>query len=501
MLKNKISLIAVLLIIFPVIYGSLSAQGKKSTSAKHSQKNSSDQETTEDFFDDAEFFFDRGDFHEALYDFKKVFETDTTNANISYRIGMCYLNIPGEEPKAIPYFEKATKKISTKYKKSTFEEKRAPLFMLFYLGNAYRIDNKIDKALSVYKKFRNNPYFDGNYNADMVDDEISACERAKVIADNPIEIKFTKLGPPINDANSNSKAVINRDETVLVYLSSLKFYDAIFISRKVNGEWGDPDNISPQVGSDGDCEPTCLSSDGNDLYMVKKQKNNYDIYVSHYKDGIWSPMVALNKNINSSRMETHASITDDGKTLYFSSDRRGGYGKLDIYKSQLQANGEWGYADNLGENVNTADNETDPFICEDGKTLYFSSEGHLNMGGYDIFTVELMNNNKWEKPVNVGYPLNTTGNDLFYLPLKNGEIGYSCLIRPDENGKQSIYRIENITVQNRKNKAYYENFRQRKVVLKDRQTNDILGILYFDQKTDSLKIKDSNQKIDVKVIE
>jgi len=453
-----------------------------------------------EYFTDADFFFEGEDYREALFNYLKIHDKDSVNANINYCIGMCYMNIPGEETKAIPYFEKAASKISTKYRKSVYEERSAPLYLLFYLGTAYRIDNQLTKALAAYNKFRNHPYFEGHYNEGMVDIEIGACERAKLIQDNPINARFTNIGPPVNNALMNRNPVLNKDETILIYLSSLKFYDAIFMSRKVKGVWGEPVNISSDVGSDGDCEPTCLSADGKELYFVKKMKKNSDIYVSVLKDSVWGPMQPLNKNINTSHNETHASISVDGKTLYFSSDRKGGFGGLDIYKSEKQANGDWGPAVNLGENINTEFDETTPFICEDGKTLYFSSKGHLNMGGYDIFVCHLMANNKWEKPNNVGYPINTTGDNIFFNPLANGEIAYTALVRPDGFGKEDIYRIENLTLQARNNHSL-ENQKILRIVVKDKKTNDVLGVLYFDQKADTLQIHQTSEKIDIRIDE
>lgn len=454
-----------------------------------------------EYFSDAEFFFEDEDYKEALFNFLKIREKDSANANINYRIGMCYINIPGEETKAIPYFEKAASKISTKYEKSTFEERNAPLYMLFYLGNAYRIDNQLTKALNTYNKFRNHKYFEGHYNEEIVDVEINACERAKLIQDNPVNIIFNHLDSVINNPKSNRCPVVNNSETILIYLSSLKFYNGIFMSLKVNGKWAEPDNITAQVGSDGDCEPVCISSNDSDLYLVKKDKKNSDIYVSHWKDGKWSLMEPLNKNINSPHNETHASISPDGKTLYFASDRRGGFGKLDIYKSELQKDGEWGVAVNLGKNINTEYDENTPYICKDGKTLYYSSKGLLNMGGYDVFVTHLMPGNKWENPINAGFPINTTGDNLFYYPLKNGETAYCALIRSGGFGEEDIYRVENLTLQARNNNLNYDNKKILRIVVKDKQTNDVLGILFFDKNADTLKIQQTSDKVDIHIDE
>jgi hypothetical protein len=432
-----------------------------------------------EYFDDAEFFYESEDYREALYNFLKLYEQMPTNCNINYRIGMCYLNIPGEENKAIPYFETALTKMSERYEKSSLKEQRAPIHTLFYLGNAYRINNQLDKALEVYNKFRKHPSFEYNYNSSMVDNEIEACERAKLVQDNPIDIQITNLGSLINNANSNLRPVTNSDGTMLVYLSGMKFYDAIMFSRKTDSSWTEPENISPLVGSDGDCEPTWLSADGKTLLIVKKTKGNHDIYVSYLgeKDK-WSLMEPLNKNINSKWNESAACISPDGQTMYFSSDRRGGEGKLDIYKSVKDKTGNWGEAVNLGKTINTDLNETNPFICKDGKTLYFSSEGHLNMGGYDIFISVHQANNKWETTINVGYPLNTTSNDIFYQPLENGETAFTSLIRKDGFGKEDIYFVENKSIAIR-NKNQDDRSKNKKIVVRDKNTNEAVGILYI----------------------
>jgi hypothetical protein len=455
-----------------------------------------------EYFDDAEFFYGSEEYREALYNFLKLYEQMPDNCNINYRIGMCYINIPGEEQKSIPYFEQAITNMSEKYEKSELSETQAPLHALFYLGNAYRINNELDKALSAYKKFINNPFFERNYNSQMVDKEVEACERAKLISDNPIKIKLVNLGNIINNANANQKAVTNADGKVLVYLSSLKFYDAIMLSRKTDTGWIEPDNISPQIGSDGDCEPTWMSADGKTLLLVKKAKGNNDIYITHLDEkNNWSLMEPLNKNINSKWNESSACISSDGQTIYFSSDRKGGEGKLDIYKSVLDAQGGWGEAVNLGKTINTEYNETNPFICQDGKTLYFSSEGHLNMGGYDIFLSILKANGKWETTINVGFPLNSTSNDMFYQPLGNGETAFVTLTRPGGYGKEDIYQVENISVAERNNPNQTEKTKQKKIMVRDKSTNEVIGILYVDIKDTSVKVENQTNNLEFKVQE
>jgi outer membrane protein OmpA-like peptidoglycan-associated protein len=137
-------------------------------------------------------------------------------------------------------------------------------------------------------------------------------------------------------------------------------------------------------------------------------------------------MKKLNKNINSKSWETHASISKDSKTLYFTSERKGGFGGFDIYKSELDENGEWSKAENLGPTINSKYDEDTPYLTRDNQSLYFSSQGHKNMGGFDIFVSEF-NQSDWSTPKNVGYPLNTPGNDLFYITQSDGQLAFAPL--------------------------------------------------------------------------
>lgn len=397
-------------------------------------------EERKELFEDGNFFYDSEDYSEAIYYFKKLYDYDNTNGNICYYVGLCYLHIPGQETLAIPYLEKAVAKISYNYTKSTFGEGRAPLHAMFYLGNAYRINNQLQEALEIYDRFLNSPYFEGNYNLEIVTTEIEACKQAKVIQDKPIPIKRENLGEIINDNNNNSHPLISGNDSVLIFMSSLKFYDAIFMAVRTDTGWSWPINITPQVASDGDCYPTGLSYDGKELFLVRKEKKKYDIFMSKWEGDKWSVKQELGKNINSGGKETHASPSADGKYLYFTSTR-GGRGGLDIFVSERQSNGEWGKATNLGKVINTSKDEETPFVSDDGKVLFFASNGHASMGGFDIFYSKNVNG-KWTPSVNIGFPINTTNDNLFYNPLGKGLISYQALILDEGYGQKDIYRIK-----------------------------------------------------------
>lgn len=409
---------------------------------------------TKTTFDNAQESFESEDYKDALYEFQKLYNAGKTNAHICYKIGMCYLNLQGQEVKAIPYLEKAIKNISAKFDDKQISETHAPTHALYYLGNGYRINNELDKALAVYDKFTQTEGFEEVYNKKMVDKEIKSCQRAKVIYDKPVGVKFEHLEEPINTAENNYNAVVSANGKVMAFMRDLKFYSAIMVSFYSDNQWSDPVNINSQVVSDGDFYVSSLSFDGTELYLVKKNRVKRlfsggdapeggsfsgDIYVSKFSNGLWTKAMPLNNNINTSHNESHASISPDGKTLYFSSDRRGGEGKMDIYLSTRNEGDNWGPALNLGPIINTSDDEATPFISSDGTTLYFSSKGHFNMGGYDIFCSRRLANG-WTEPVNIGFPLNTTNNDLFFAPL-NAHIAYFAKIWPEGSGNKNIFKV------------------------------------------------------------
>ncbi|NJM15669.1 MAG: hypothetical protein HC896_10140 [Bacteroidales bacterium] len=153
-------------------------------------------------------------------------------------------------------------------------------------------------------------------------------------------------------------------------------------------------------------------------------------------------LVKLNENINTKYWESYASVSDDGKTLYFTSNRPGGYGELDIYKSVLGKDGQWGLAMNLGPAINTKYNDDAPVITSNGQLLYFSSLGHGTTGGYDIFFSEKDNMGIWKKPVNIGYPINTTDDNLYFYPFSNGNFGLFAAVDEKGFGRFDIMQVE-----------------------------------------------------------
>jgi outer membrane protein OmpA-like peptidoglycan-associated protein len=247
------------------------------------------------------------------------------------------------------------------------------------------------------------------------------------------------LTEKINTTVSNFNALVTSDEKVLYYMDKLKFYDAIMRTEKSDNNWLPPENLNPLIKSDGDHYLTGMSANGNQLFFTYYDPyNSGEIYTSEYKEGVWSELHKLNSNINTLFNETHASLSPDGNLLYFTSDRKGGYGGTDIYRSAKNEKGEWDKPVNLGPLINSSYNEESPFVSPDGSRLFFSSQGHYNMGGFDIFYASKGTDGNWLPPVNIGYPLNTTDDDLFFFPIDSGRIAYLSRFSPFSAHKDII---------------------------------------------------------------
>lgn len=398
------------------------------------------------FFSDGEYFLAEEEYIDALYDYLELYNNGfADNANINYRIGICYLNIPGQKNMAISYLLKAVENTKMNNRESVYKEKKAPLDAHLYLGNAYRVNNDLAKAIESYEKYKELLPSSDKANIEYINKQIEACNIALKYLENPVPIQKINLGDIINNSASNYKAVISGDGNTLVYMNELPFYDAIYFSRLENGQWTEPENITPQIQSDGDQFVTSISYDGSRLYLTREDYFNSDIYISDYENGQWNKSRPLAKPVNSKYWESHASISKDSKTLYFTSNRRGGFGEMDIYKSVIDEEGDWDEPRNLGNAINSTLNEDTPFITEDGKSLFFSSQGHSSMGGYDIYVTSLGEDDEWTAPVNLGYPINTTDDDLFYYPWNNGQVAYLALLESDTYGKEDIYKLKLIS--------------------------------------------------------
>jgi len=392
-------------------------------------------------FLEAEYFFLNEDYSDALPVYLQLLNEMPENANLAYRAGACYLNIPGKKNLAVGYLETAVRNMSAKTKEGSVLEIYSPYDALFELATAYRINYMFDKAKESFLRYSETLLSDDRENLDFIKNEIAVCDNARLLMDDPVSFTEENLGSPINTTDSEFNPLISADGKSLAFMTSEKFYDAIMFSRLEEGKWTEPQNITSDLMSDGDFYISCLSSDGRQLFLSRDDNYNSDIFLSSFDGTSWGKPVRLNRNINTKYWESHAFITEDGNTMIFVSDRPGGFGGLDLYISG-KTNGDWGEPVNLGPVVNTPFNEDRPFLVNGGSILFFSSQGHKNMGGYDIFRTLLQPNGLWSTPLNIGYPLNNTEDNFFFMPCKDGMSGYYSIFREFAGeGREDIYKI------------------------------------------------------------
>jgi outer membrane protein OmpA-like peptidoglycan-associated protein len=381
-------------------------------------------------FSGAEYYLAAENYSAALPLYMQLLESDTANSNLNFKVGICLYNLPLKEKEALKYFKYAVKNVSKKYHEGYALEKRAPIEALFYYAKILQMTERTNEARDFYVKYRENINVKEVASIDYVNQLIRSCDIAEVLRKAPVPIVVTRLPEPISSASSDYKAVCNGDETSVIFMSDRNGFPGIFWSKIEAGKWQPPVEITIDLGVKDKYSVCSFSSDGIRLYIQIGDEYNSNLYVSFFDGTKWGKCKKLNKNINPSLSQTHACESPDGKQLYFTSDKKGGLGNLDIYVSSLDSKNQWGPGKNLGNTINTPYNEETPFISGDSQTLIFSSQGHYNMGGYDIFLSKRISENEWSEPQNMGYPINTSDDDMFFVPSKTLGKGYYS-IKPD----------------------------------------------------------------------
>ncbi|KAF5040366.1 OmpA family protein [anaerobic digester metagenome] len=375
----------------------------------------------------------------ALESYLKAQNVNPKNALLNYKIGICYRKINIE--KSLEHLQ-----IAEALNPNCDDS------MYYWLGTAYQGNYKFNEAIEAYKTFKNK-LSPKQYSeiAGELNKKIQECETGITLVANPVKVFIDNLGASINTANREYSPFINADESVLTFTSrrpnttggkldaqDQMYYEDIYIAESVSDDWkvtnpGKPLNSKVHDATAG------LSGDGQTLYIYKDVHNG-DIYECKLKGDKWDKPVAMPKNINTKFHESSASLSPDGRTLYFISDKEGSVGGRDIWVSTQDKKGKWGKAINLKE-LNTIYDEESIFMHPDGKTLYFSSQGHKTMGGFDIFKATF-ENGKWSEPVNLGYPINTPDDDLFFTIAASGLHAYMMSdTRKDGYGDRDLYRV------------------------------------------------------------
>lgn len=388
----------------------------------------------------------RSQFSKALEEYMKLYKYIPNNPVLNYRIGNCYL-YSIQKVKCIEY-----------YKKAYQGNPHIAPDILYVLGMGYHLSIDFDKAIEYYNKYKNqlSPK-ELQERRREIDRRIEECNNGKEMVKNPVRVFIDNLGPNVNSAYRDYAPVISTDESVLMFTSRRPdtygggidpddglYFEDIYTSYNEGNRWSQSKNMGKPLNSNTNDATVAISPDGQQLLTFNGKLNGGDILISSLKGTEWSAPNdnSLKKNVNTKFWESAASFTFDGKTLYFVSDNEGGFGFHDIYVSKWDQEKErWGEARNLGPVLNTEYDETGVFMHPDGRTLYFSSTGHKRMGGYDLFKSEMKDDGTWGVPENLGYPINTPDDDLFFVLNASGKRGYYSTVQDDSYGDYDIYMI------------------------------------------------------------
>lgn len=390
----------------------------------------------------ANILLDLDDYSGALEIYEELHPLDSSYADIYYKMGVCNFHMRDRQ-RAGDLLEEARALGSTE--------------SYFYLGQLYHLRSQFEDAIKLYRYYKVKP--DKVVPNEEVDWHIEITQRAIDYVENPIEVSISNLGPKINTQWQEYVPLVTQDGGYMFFTSrrpsstgGLKdpngeFFEDIYYSHKEGGNWMEANNMGGIVNTSTHDATVGMSSNGNALIVYRTNENltGGDLYISELGAiDNWNAPVKLGPTINSDYQEPSACLSADETLMYFSSNRPEGYGGKDLYVVKKLPTGEWGRPLNLGPNINSDRDEDAPFLTADGKQLYFSSNGHTTMGGYDIFRVEKDENGVWTFAKNLGYPLNTVEDDIYFSCSADGKTGYYSSDKNGGFGGQDIYMIDMI---------------------------------------------------------
>jgi outer membrane protein OmpA-like peptidoglycan-associated protein len=391
---------------------------------------------------EAEKYYSVRNYEAALPRFIEAIKAGEKDPMVHYKTGVCYQKSAelSEQIKAIPYLEHALA-----------NAKGLPISVYADLGAIYLKDENLSKAIETYTKYKELINKNDKKALEEADRYLSTCYNAQVLMSVPRNFTVSLFNTMVNTKYTEYNPVVSADESVMAFTALRpntgktrtgdKFIEEVYITYNISGTWTEPKVIP--IASEYNVGTAGISPDGQKMliFMGGATDPGSLFQISKLGEG-WSKPSLITPTINTPKyLETTASITPDGKTIYFASDRLGGYGGLDIYKTTLQPNGTWSNPVNLGPEVNSKANEDAPFIHPDQKTLFFTSDGHRSMGGRDIFVTKFIND-AWTSPENMGYPVNTTANDNYFTLIADGTRAYFSSDRKGGSGGQDIYFLD-----------------------------------------------------------
>ncbi len=388
------------------------------------------------------------DYKGALNIYTDVLSGKPTDANVIFHIAECQFML------------KRMKEARENAEKAKGIDPKANVNNSLLLGKIYQLEGMQEEALVEYDAFKANAGSTKKITESDVDRYLLQVNTAKELMAAPIDVKMENMGDVINSEFEDKAPMVSADGKTLIFTSQRPgkssainpddgmYFEDIYISRwdTLKKMWSDAELIPGSLNTEGQDAATSISPDGKQIFLFKNdieaESRGGDIYVSRLSSsGKWGAPKSMGKPINTTYAELGACSSPDGKTLYFTSERQGGLGSLDIWMVKRKTRIEWEKPVNLGNVVNTVEDEGGIFLAPDGKTLFFTSKGHNSMGGYDIFKT-VLENGKWSTPINLGYPINTIYDDLCFSLSIDAQTGYISSNRKGGLGARDVYKVD-----------------------------------------------------------
>lgn len=381
--------------------------------------------------------FERLDYINALNYYKEITEIDSTKTFNAYRAGLCLFNLGKRDEMALKYFQAAAKDHSDAH---------------FYIGRIYHLQDDLGAALREFVYCEENYHLEAEVSIEEIQRWIVICKNSIAYKANANDIVVTKLGSEINSIDPDYAPFLSSDEQTLVFTSRRpgstgnvrdpygNYFEDIYYSQKVDSTWMRAKAFDYRINTaTHDAGVTFANDTTLIIYRTDAKQTGGDLYESFYQNGAWQKPKLMTDRINSEYQEPSATFSEDGDVIFFSSTKPGGEGGRDLYRIIRFSGNMYSLPFNLGPTINTPYDEDAPFLSKDKKTLYYSSKGKGSMGGYDIFSVELDENYVPKNPQNMGMPINSTADDIYFVLNKSGETGYFSSNRDDNT---NIFSVE-----------------------------------------------------------
>jgi outer membrane protein OmpA-like peptidoglycan-associated protein/tetratricopeptide (TPR) repeat protein len=387
----------------------------------------------------------------------RLLEMEPDNANFHYRKGYALLHMSTNHSLSLPFLTRAMQSTSKNYDMFNYKEVNAPYDSYFYLARCHHLSEQLDEAIEYYQKYLSLNIKNSELNP-LCELFIKHCKNAKEEMKFPKKYELVNLGDKINTLDPEYAPVISLDGQSLYFTTrrlrkdgsnadireprtNMHLEDVYVSYKEDDGSWSNPEIMDFCLPERNEAT-VAVSADERSIFIYKDDRGNGDIFYSEFQDGRFKNLRPIDvPGINSDSWEPHIAISADGNERYFSSDRPGGFGGRDIYRVKKLPNGEWSLPMNLGPKINGPNDEDSPFIAIDNKTLYFSSNGEKSIGGFDIFISVMDEDGVWSNPINLGYPLNSVGDDIYFNTTADGSMGYLSSFRANGFGDKDIYEV------------------------------------------------------------